>query len=97
MENLENQEVDLTCKVEPVSREESVFWREGNASKERDQLDENLRENIGLLRAATHILDNVHVLDPMIHGRVINIFEQLRALTETIDNRIEYNRTRPNI
>ena len=94
---MENQEIDNTCKVETVSREESVFWQEANSAKEHDQLDENLRENIGLLRAATHIMDNVHILDPLVHGRVINIFEQLRSLTETIDNRIEYNRTRPNI
>jgi len=93
----EKENIDLSCKIETVPREESVFWRDSNSAKERDQLDENLRENIGLLRAATHILDNVHVIDPMVHGRVINIFEQLRALTETIDNRIEYNRTRPNI
>ena len=97
MEHQENETHDLTCKVEPISADESVFWREQNAIHEKNQLDENLRENIGLLRAATHIMDNVHVLDPMVHGRVINIFEQLRALTETIDNRIEYNRTRPNI
>jgi hypothetical protein len=97
MEQEEKEKLDLSCKIEVVSREDSVFWREANTTKERDQLDENLRENIGLLRAATHILDNVHVIDPMVHGRVINIFEQLRALTETIDNRIEYNRTRPNI
>ena len=97
MEHQEKESEDLTCKAEPISAEDSVFWCDQNASHERNQLDQNLRENIGLLRAATHIMDNVHVLDPMVHGRVINIFEQLRALTETIDNRIEYNRTRPNI
>ena len=97
MEHQEKEAEDLNCKSEAIAAEESVFWREQNASHERNQLDQNLRENIGLLRAATHIMDNVHVLDPMVHGRVINIFEQLRALTETIDNRIEYNRIRPNI
>ena len=97
MENNNQKEPQLVASAVPIKSDESVFWQNANATKERDQLDENLRENVGLLQAATHIMDNVNIIDPAIYGRVINIFEQLRALTQAVTDRIEYNRTRPNI
>jgi len=86
-----------SAKVEKITREESEFFKSEDSVKERNQLVENLRENIGLLEAATVIMDKVQILDPLVQGRVVNIYEQLKALTETVGSRIEYNRTTPNI
>lgn len=85
------------AKVEKITREESEFFKSEDSVKERNQLVENLRESIGLLEAATVIMDKVQILDPLVQGRVVNIYEQLKALTETVGSRIEYNRTKPNI
>jgi len=82
------------AKVEKITREESEFFKTEDSIKERNQLVENLRENAGLLKAATQIMDQVQILDPLVQGRVVNIFEQLKALTETVGSRIEYNRTK---
>jgi hypothetical protein len=82
------------AKAEKITREESEFFKTEDSIKERNQLVENLRENAGLLKAATQIMDQVQILDPLVQGRVVNIFEQLKALTETVGSRIEYNRTK---
>jgi len=89
-----NPSIFAPAKVEKITREESEFFKSQDSVKERDQLLENLRENIGLLEAATLIFDKVQILDPLVQGRVVNIFEQLKALTETVGSRIEYNRTK---
>ena len=86
-----------SAKAEKITREESEFFKSEDSIKERNQLVENLRESIGLLEAATVIMDKVQILDPLVQGRVVNIYEQLKALTETVGTRIEYNRTKPNI
>ena len=83
-----------TAKAEKITREESEFFKTDDSTKERNQLVENLRESIGLLEAATVIMDKVQILDPLVQGRVVNIYEQLKALTETVGSRIEYNRTK---
>jgi hypothetical protein len=83
-----------TAKAEKITREESEFFKTDDSIKERNQLVENLRESIGLLEAATVIMDKVQILDPLVQGRVVNIYEQLKALTETVGSRIEYNRTK---
>jgi hypothetical protein len=83
-----------TAKAEKITREESEFFKTDDSPKERKQLVENLRESIGLLEAATIIMDKVQILDPLVQGRVVNIYEQLKALTETVGSRIEYNRTK---
>jgi len=80
-----------------ISPEESQFFNHANSSKEKDQLMENLRENIGLITAAVNIIDQVQILDPLVQGRVVNIYHQLKALHETISGRIEYNRSQPNL
>lgn len=80
-----------------ISPEESQFFNRANFSKEKDQLTENLRENIGLITAALNIIDQVQILDPLVQGRVINIYHQLKALHETVGGRIKYNRTQPNL
>lgn len=79
-----------------ISAEESQFYKTQSATKQRDQLMENLRENIGLINAAVLIIDQVQILDPLVQGRVVNIYHQLKALQETVGGRIEYNRTQPN-
>lgn len=79
-----------------ISAEESQFFKTQSATKHRDQLLENLRENIGLITSAVHIIDQVQILDPLVQGRVVNIYHQLKALQETVGGRIEYNRTQPN-
>jgi hypothetical protein len=86
-----------TAKAEKITREQSEFFKSEDSAKERNQLIENLRENVGLLEAATVIMDRVQIIDPLVQGRVVNIFEQLKALTETVGSRIEYNRTKSNI
>lgn len=83
-----------SAKAEKITREESEFFKTEDSTKERNQLVENLRESIGLLEAATVIMDKVQILDPLVQGRVVNIYEQLKALTETVGSRIEYNRTK---
>lgn len=83
-----------TAKAEKITREESEFFKTDDSTKERNQLVENLRESIGLLEAATIIMDKVQILDPLVQGRVVNIYEQLKSLTETVGSRIEYNRTK---
>jgi hypothetical protein len=80
-----------------ISPEESQFFNRANSSKEKDQLMENLRENIGLITAAVNIVDQIQILDPLVQGRVVNIYHQLKALQETVGGRIEYNRTQPNL
>jgi hypothetical protein len=79
-----------------ISAGESQFYKTQSATKQRDQLMENLRENIGLIGAAVLIIDQVQILDPLVQGRVVNIYHQLKALQETVGGRIEYNRTQPN-
>lgn len=83
-----------TVTVEKITREESKFFKTEDSVKERNQLIENLRESIGLLEAATIIIDRVQILDPLVQGRVVNIYEQLKAITKTVGSRIEYNRTK---
>jgi len=87
------------AEVKKITQEDSEFYKQGSANQhmQRTQLDQNLRENIGLLEAATVIMDKVQILDPLVQGRVVNIFEQLKALLKTVDGRIEYKRINNNI
>lgn len=89
-----------TAKVKKIQPQDSEFYKDSlkvNQHMQRTQLDQNLRENIGLLEAATVIMDKVQILDPLVQGRVVNIFEQLKALLKTVDGRIEYKRINNNI
>jgi hypothetical protein len=87
------------AEVKKIAQEDSEFYKQDSANQhmQRTQLDQNLRENIGLLEAATVIMDKVQILDPLVQGRVVNIFEQLKALLKTVDGRIEYKRINNNI
>jgi hypothetical protein len=73
-----------------INLEESVFFKgetKTHAAAE-DQLIQNLQVNIGLIESALLIMDKVQILDPLVQGRVVNIFHQLDALAQTVNERI---------
>ena len=75
--------------ITKISQEQSLFFANGETETSRDiELMNSIRENVGLVRAATHIMDQVRILDPHIHGRSINIFEQLKSLLIVLENKI---------
>lgn len=84
-------------KVTKIEKEESQFFINENREKEIDSLYNNIRENVGLVRAATHIMDEVRILDPLVQGRAINIFEQLQSLLIAMESRIQSNTPKQSI
>jgi hypothetical protein len=84
-------------KVTKIEKEESQFYINENRDKEVAELYNNIRENVGLVRAATHIMDQVRILDPLVQGRAVNIFEQLQSLLIAMESRIISNTTKQSI
>jgi len=87
----------LVAKVEKITPEESVFNRVPDAHKYTAQLKENLLLNAGYINSALAILDQADFLDPVQHGRVLNIIAQLKDLQRTVEERAFTKRTTPNI
>jgi hypothetical protein len=58
-----------------------------------NDLISNLKENVGLIHAALLILDEVEIIDPLMQGRVINVFQQVKGIYESMTERI--NTTKP--
>jgi hypothetical protein len=73
-----------------INLEESVFFKgeTKTPAAAEDQLMQNLQVNIGLIESALLIMDKVQILDPLVQGRVVNIFHQLDALAQTVNERI---------
>jgi len=90
-------EVKPQIKITKIEKEESQFFANQNHKLEIDELYNNLRENVGLVRAATHIMDQVRILDPLVQGRAINIFEQLKSLLITMEDRLVSNTPKQSI
>ena len=84
-------------KITKIEKEESQFYINENRDKEVSELYNNIRENVGLVRAATHIMDQVRILDPLVQGRAVNIFEQLQSLLITMESRIISNTPKQSI
>lgn len=84
-------------KVTKIEKEESQFYINENRDKEVAELYNNIRENVGLVRAATHIMDQVRILDPLVQGRAVNIFEQLQSLLIAMESRIISNTPKQSI
>lgn len=53
-----------------------------------NDLISNLKENIGLIHAALLVLDQVEIIDPLMQGRVINVFQQVKGIYESMTDRI---------
>lgn len=53
-----------------------------------NDLVSNLKENIGLIHAALLVLDQVEIIDPLMQGRVINVFQQVKGIYESVSDRI---------
>ena len=77
-----------------INLEESVFFKgeTKTPAAAQDQLIQNLQVNIGLIESALLIMDKVQILDPLVQGRVVNIFHQLDALAQTVNERIHLNK-----
>jgi len=84
-------------KITKIEKDESQFFIAENRQQEVSELYNNIRENVGLVRAATHIMDQVRILDPLVQGRSVNIFEQLQSLLITMESRIKSNTTKQSI
>jgi len=85
-----------TSQIQPkqIAQEESVFFKgeTKTPAAAQDQLVQNLQVNIGLIESALLIMDKVQILDPLVQGRVVNIFHQLDALAQTVNERIHLNK-----
>lgn len=86
----ESPEQENTTTVERITREESSFYKNPDSHRYSAQLQENLMMNVGYVNSALCIIDQADFLDPVLHGRVLNIFAQLKDLHRTIDERIVY-------
>jgi hypothetical protein len=90
-------EIVPQIKITKIEKEESQFYINENRDKEVSELYNNIRENVGLVRAATHIMDQVRILDPLVQGRAVNIFEQLQSLLIAMESRIISNTPKQSI
>jgi hypothetical protein len=73
--------VSVGCEVKPASTQVLV-------SSPHTDLISNLKENIGLIHAALLVLDQVEIVDPLMQGRVINVFQQVKGIYESMSDRI---------
>jgi hypothetical protein len=53
-----------------------------------NDLISNLKENVGLVHAALLVLDQVEIIDPLMQGRIINVFQQVKSIYESMSDRI---------
>jgi len=51
-------------------------------------MQNDLRENVGLVRSALLTMEEASSVNPIIHGRMINITEQLKSLLISMNNHI---------
>jgi len=88
--------IEEPMEIQPtqINLEESVFFKgeTKTPAAAQDQLVQNLQVNIGLIESALIIMDRVQILDPLVQGRVLNIFHQLDALAQTVNERINLNK-----
>ena len=88
--------IEEPMEIQPtqIKLEESVFFKgeTKTPAAAQDQLVQNLQVNIGLIESALLIMDRVQILDPLVQGRVLNIFHQLDALVQTVGERIQLNK-----
>jgi hypothetical protein len=87
-------EEHMEINAEKINHEESVFFKgeTKTPAAAQNQLVQNLQVNIGLIESALLIMDKVQILDPLVQGRVVNIFHQLDALAQTVNERINLNK-----
>lgn len=57
------------------------------------QLHENLTSNVNYIAIALENIDRAELLDSALHGRLINIFVQVKDLHQEILNRINFEKT----
>jgi hypothetical protein len=68
------------------------FHKESNL---HNDLIANLKENVGLLHSALLIFDNIEIVDPLMQGRVINVFTQIKSIYESVNERIQADKIQP--
>jgi hypothetical protein len=88
--------IEEPMEIQPtqIKLEESIFFKgeTKTPAAAQDQLVQNLQVNIGLIESALLIMDRVQILDPLVQGRALNIFHQLDALAQTVNERINLNK-----
>ena len=88
--------IEEPMEIQPtqINLEESTFFKgeTKTPAAAQNQLVQNLQVNIGLIESALLIMDKVQILDPLVQGRVVNIFHQLDALVQTVNERINLNK-----